>query len=134
MCAAATVIIFQNTSKAARNRHAGDGESVMRRVVETTRVILHHVTHSNNHLIIKRDACGDETQAKGEEPLPPGAPGHPQVSVRSEKPVFLPFISPSSRKANVPFMTCAHLNGRINLQVLQLRLAAVKCPINRSRM
>lgn len=87
--AAATVIIFQNTSKAARNCHTGDGESVMRRVVETTCVILHHVTHSNNHLIIKRDVCGDETQAKGEELLLSGTPGHPQVSVRSEKPVCL---------------------------------------------
>lgn len=108
--AAAPVIIFQNTSKAPRNYcHTGDGESVMRRVVETTCVILHHVTHSNNHLIIKRDVCGDEAQAKGEELLLSGTPGHPQVSVRSEKLVFLLFISPSSGKTNVPSMTVVHI-------------------------
>lgn len=32
----------------------GDKVPVMRRVVETTSVILHHVTHSNNHSIMKR--------------------------------------------------------------------------------
>lgn len=40
--------------------------SVMRRVVETTCVILRHVTHSNNHFIMKRDVCGGETEAEEE--------------------------------------------------------------------
>ena len=58
----------------------------MRRVVETTPVILHHVTHSNNHLIMKRDVCGGETEAEEQSRSDNRAsltqtPQHPQVSV-----------------------------------------------------
>lgn len=44
----------------------GDKVPVMRRVVETTSVILHHVTHSNNHSIMKRAvrrAAGERRKA-----------------------------------------------------------------------
>lgn len=60
--------ILRNTAKCGRElSHRGDKVSVMRRVVETTCVILRHVTHSNNHFIMKRDVCGGETEAEEEE-------------------------------------------------------------------
>lgn len=43
----------------------------MRRVVETTCVILHHVTHSNNHFMIRRDLCGGETGVRRGELVSP---------------------------------------------------------------
>lgn len=63
-----TGCFVQNTQLIKRAIRAvcqtGDEVSVMRRVVETTSVILHHVTHSNNHFIMKRDVCGGDTEAK----------------------------------------------------------------------
>lgn len=41
--------------------------SIMRLVVETTSVILHHVTHSSNHFIMKRDVCGGAGQRAEKE-------------------------------------------------------------------
>lgn len=55
--------------------HRGDKVSLMRRVVETT-VILHHVTHSNNHSIMERDVRSSRGTKR-----PWHAPRPAQVSV-----------------------------------------------------
>lgn len=79
----------ENTRAHAVLGQGGYNVSVMRRVVETTceGLILHHVTHSNNHLITEGGTCGgageievEETRYRVAEPRQHRSQ-HPAVSV-----------------------------------------------------